>query len=221
MDALTAALDALETAMKGGPDSGNFGHAGRPGFVGGSQAQGSTRPAPVAMPDLSDYIATPKLASEISGHVPMRDGKPVPVETRMLYHVTRVENLPSLLKDGFDLTKVRPRWQNDYAISLSPKSNLEKAMAYFMPNIAGTTFDTQKYAVVAVTVRGRFMRDPDEVTVSGLSGAQSFTRAAIKQGYDASDNVYIYNPKAIGRIHVVETDKLAAANAKLKVRKIR
>lgn len=94
-------------------------------------------------------------------------------------------------------------------------------MAYFMPNIAGTTFDTQKYAVVAVTVRGRFMRDPDEVTVSGLSGAQSFTRAAIKQGYDASDNVYIYNPKAIGRIHVVETDKLAAANAKLKVRKIR
>ncbi len=221
MDALTAALAALATATKGGPGSGNFGHAGRPGQVGGSQVQGGTRPAPVAAAALPDYVATPKLASEISGHVPTRDGRPVPVETRTLYHVTKVENLPSLLKDGFDLTKVRPRWQNDYAVSLSAKPNLEKAMAYFMPNIAGTTFDTQKYAVVAVTVKGRFMRDADEVAVSGLSGARSFTQAAIKQGWDASDNVYVYNPRSITRIHVVEPDTLAAANAKLKVRKIR
>lgn len=45
MDDMTTALSALDEAWKGGPGSGFFGHAGRPGKVGGSAAGGSGKPA--------------------------------------------------------------------------------------------------------------------------------------------------------------------------------
>ncbi len=45
MAEMDTALSALDEAWKGGPGSGNFRHAGRPGLVGGSAAGGSGKPA--------------------------------------------------------------------------------------------------------------------------------------------------------------------------------
>jgi hypothetical protein len=56
---------------------------------------------------------------------------------------------------------------------------------------------------------------------SGHDRAQDYTREALEMGWDATENVFVYNPKAITRIHVVEDEKLAAANQKLAKRKIR
>lgn len=53
---LDMALSALEVASKGGAGSGNWGHAGRPGLVGGS-AVGSSRPAPTGTMSRADLIA--------------------------------------------------------------------------------------------------------------------------------------------------------------------
>ena len=65
-----------------------------------------------------------KLASDISGVTPAE-----PVENWTAYHITRVENVDAILKDGFDLSKVKPRWVNDKAVSLS--RTREDVVAWF------------------------------------------------------------------------------------------
>jgi len=177
---------------------------------------------PSTLSDLPDWTGPHKLASDISGEVPQSDGRPVPVTTRTLYHVATHEKVKSLLQNGFDITKVKTRWTNDYAMSLNSSKRLDKAMEYFTPNVKGSMLDTSKYWIVAVTVRGRFF-DPryDDPVGYGARSPQEYTRRVIRAGYDASENVFVYNPQAITRIHLVEPDKVAAANEKLSQRRIR
>ncbi len=58
MSDLDVALDALTTAVKGGPGSGNFGHAGRPGQIGGSARGSMGRPSSAPVPDAEAVART-------------------------------------------------------------------------------------------------------------------------------------------------------------------
>ena len=69
----------------------------------------------------------PKQASALSGKTP----PDAPLKTYKAYHVTTRENAQSILANGFDLGKVKPRWQNDYAVSLSRGE--KSARTYFSP----------------------------------------------------------------------------------------
>lgn len=173
----------------GGPGSGNFGHEGRPGEVGGS-GQGWTNPAH-------------KTAEEISGVK-----SDVPLKTYTAYHVTRRENVESILKNGFDLNKVEPRWQNDYAVSLSRG---EKAAREYFSKIDLKTGKVQsmsdKYALLEVKVKGRLFKGSGfDSPVSYASSPRDWTHQLIKQGLDGQDQgsvIYVNNPRAITSIREV------------------
>lgn len=183
----------------------------------GSDEGGQFTSAQQAGPGSSfpDWTATPRTASELHGKIPLEsDGSTVPMRTIKRYHVTRVENLPSLMDKGFDLERVKPRWANDFAVSLSGSPSLKKAMGYFTENTPGARMDTSKYAVVEVTVKGRFFKDDPFAYTHISGGARAYTRAVTAEGWDGFDQgnaVYVYNPKAISRIHVVPLDEMLAA----------
>lgn len=114
----------------------------------------------------------------------------------VLYHGVRSdESVASILKSGFDLTKIRPNWNNDYAVSTltSPKA-VEKFFGRsvtilrleFYGNV-GTVGDVSVYA-----------KTP-----------QDYTKQVVESGIDAvvlngtgAKQVFVYNPKAISRITV-------------------
>lgn len=183
-------------------------------------AKPEQKPQPAAKPTKS-YLRKPKTASEISGRVPKRDGRPVPETTKRVFHVTKRENIEAILQNGFDLSRVKPRWGNDYAVSTT-NAPLPKAMEYFMPYTKGAQFDNEEYAVLQVTVKGRFYDyDTDQIPYRGQGlSPQGWTRAAVKDGWDgqAGANMYIYNPAAIMEIKEVDPGEVAAANEKLKRR---
>lgn len=102
-------------ATKGGPGSGNFGHAGRPGLVGGSQAdsggnrQGRLFGVIVALPvSLGDYLTaahysdqqidTDKLVVTHPAQLP-----PVAKGHTRIYHGTSMDNLQSIFDKGIQL----------------------------------------------------------------------------------------------------------------------
>lgn len=148
------------------------------------------------------FSRTPKQASELYGKVPKENGKPVPVTTKVGYHVTKRENAEKILKEGFKLDNVKPRWQNDYAVSVSMGS-AKSAAAYFAKR--GEKLDTEKYAVLKVTFKGRMAGDYTS-TPSYASNAQDYNRRMQKEGYDAhvmKGQAYIYNTGSIGRIEEI------------------
>lgn len=182
--------------VAGGKGSGNFGHSGRPGEVGGSTEGGA--------PALSKNTFTQKgkLASEISGQTPN-----IPVKTIRAYHVTKRENVESILKNGFDMSKISPRWMNDFAVSLS--RNYKGATEYFSKVDPKTqkpeAFDNKKYALLEVTVRGR-LGSYDELPARIATTAREHTQDVVNAGFDGQDldqSLYIHNPKAITRIREV------------------
>lgn len=126
-----------------------------------------------------------------------------PLKTYKAYHVTKVENAEKILSGGFDLGKVKPRWTNDYAVSLSRGE--KPARDYFTQRDPKTgkptTFNEEKYAVIEVTVKGRlFKSDGYSSAVGYASSPQDFTRRLIDQGYDGQDQgsvIFVNNPKSI------------------------
>lgn len=179
----------------GGPGSGDFGHGGRPGEVGGSEGGESTGPSQTV------YRRTAKTAAEISGKTP-----DLPVKTIRAYHVTKRENAESILKNGFDLRKVKPRWINDYAVSLS--KGKQDSVDYFSRVDPKTNkpigMDTSKYALLEVTLKGRIGGHDD---VKGFSHtAMQYRQDVIDQGYDGQDlglQIYLHNPQAISQIREI------------------
>lgn len=106
---------ADDNFSKGGPGSGNFGHVGRPGRVGGSQAdpggnrQGRLSGVIVALPvSLGDYltaahysdqqVSTDKLVVTHPAQLP-----PVAEGHTRIYHGTSMDNLQSILDNGIQL----------------------------------------------------------------------------------------------------------------------
>lgn len=72
---LSAALQALDVATKGGPGSGFFGHSGRPGYVGGS-ARGSGRGSPAgADRSAAEINRWAKIVTENVGTTPGETGR--------------------------------------------------------------------------------------------------------------------------------------------------
>jgi hypothetical protein len=154
----------------------------------------------------------PKLASDINGgKIPTRDGKPVPVKKVVGWHVTKRENVDSILKDGFDVSKINPRWNNDLGVSLST-SSLKTAAKYMMKNTPDAKFDANKYAVLEVDVSGRSY-DMDKDQTLGLgTDARGYTRDAIQKGFDLRGGAitYVYNDKAIKSVKLVTADQMKA-----------
>lgn len=152
----------------------------------------------------SDFVQQAKLASDLHGNVPTRNGKPVPVQTKTAYHVTTRENAEKILQEGFKLEKVKPRWTNDYAVSLSPTS-IEKAAEYMADK---DSWSKKGLVMLAVTVKGRAFKESDDLDFYAIS-PQSYTRSVLKAGWDASnDFTFVYNPKAIVKISIVPDDEI-------------
>lgn len=171
-------------------------------------------------PAAKTYSKKPVPASEKSkSHkVPMRDGKPVPIKTKKCWHVTKRENLDSLLSNGFDLNRTKPNWQNDYAISFDGQS-LKSAMKYFTSPGKDAKYDSKKYAVVEATVTGRFFdyhKDDMYNAGRGAKTPQDYTKERVEEGWDAGSAgaFYVYNPDAIGSIREVSKEEITAASAK-------
>jgi hypothetical protein len=148
---------------------------------------------------------SPKTAADISGKTPAD----APLKTFKAHHVTRRENVESILKNGFDPRKFKPQWTNDNAVSLS-RGSAKAATDYFSKRDANGKpigMDTTKYALLEVTVRGRLQPQGSGDKVGFVSSPQAFTRALIEQGYDGQNigqTIYVHNVGAITHIREVD-----------------
>lgn len=120
-----------------------------------------------------------------------------------LYHGTKEANVDKILKSGFNLSFIKPRWINDYAISaLTTKKAVEK---YMRPGTAVLKF---KFSGV-VFFYEYFGEGPDAARFA--KDARTYTRKVVASGIDAariySDRgpyqYYVYNPKKISNIQVI------------------
>ena len=124
-------------------------------------------------------------------------------QTLWLYHGTKSENVDKILKSGFSLSYIKPRWVNDYAISaLTTKKAVEK---YMRP---GTSVLKFKFSGV-VYFYEYFGEGPYAASFS--SNAQDYNRKVVAAGIDAARiysergpyQYYVYNVKKISNIQVV------------------
>lgn len=112
----------------------------------------------------------------------------------VLYHGVRDKaNVDSILKNGFDLTKIKTNWTNDYAVSTmtTPKSV--------------SRFFGRDITILRIEFEGKVGSPSD--AHSYASTPQQYTRDIIDSGIDAimldgegARQVFIYNTKAIKRI---------------------
>lgn len=148
---------------------------------------------------------TPKTAAELSGKVPQEDGKPVRAKSFTGYHVTKRENLESILKNGFDLSKAKPRFLNDLAVSMTTTDKAAKK--WFTKNVKGAEFDSKKYAVVEVKFKGRKLGESNIMGMGvGTNDPRTYSKTVMRNGYDLRGGsvMYLYNTKAIASIREVE-----------------
>lgn len=142
-----------------------------------------------------------RLASDTSGTIPQRDGQVVPVRPYTGYHVTTHENAAEILKNGFDLSMVSPRWLNDLAVSVAPSA--KAAAKFFTSRAPGATFDSAKYTILRVSGQGRSYNDSRDEGIGG-NNARSYSEGMLRSGYDLNSKVgYIYNTNSIRKISAV------------------
>ena len=124
-------------------------------------------------------------------------------KTLWLYHGTSEKNVDKILKSGFSLSFIKPRWTNDYAVSaLTTKKAVEK---YMRP---GTVILKFKFSGNVYNYE-YFGSGPDAAQFS--SNARDYTRKVVGSGIDASKiysergpyQYYVYNIKKISNIQVV------------------
>lgn len=165
-----------------------------------------------------------RLASEVAGVTPN-----TPITTQTLYHVTKAEHLDAILRDGFSLRTVRPRYVNDLAVSLTAGS-ARNAADYFTD---GKPLP-EKYALLEVTVRGRMAPADVVADIHGpmprLGGRpealspKEWRKALIATGHDGfhaggqdgrghtgvgGHTVFVHNLGAITRIRHIQSPKAA------------
>jgi len=132
--------------------------------------------------------------------------------TMKLYHGTRSDRADAIVRGGFDLGMVRPRWVNDYAVSTltSPLA----VQRYFG--------DRGDRTVLEMTFRG-VVATSDEVRalVPYSSGAVDYTRRVRAAGIDAvvldgsgARQVFVYNPDALTDVRVWTPARVARGKAK-------
>lgn len=183
---LIRALTSINSLLK---NCGAGGGPGRPGFQpGNSCARGG-----------GGKWVNPnhRTATDITGKKPA-DG--TPLKTMTLYHVTKLDKVDSILKNGFDLTKVKPRWKNDYAVSAT--KGKKQATAYF--SRTGQDIDETKYALLEIKVKGRYTKT--ETPVEYAYDPQDYNKRIISKGLDGQNfkaMVYVHNVKSIASIEHV------------------
>ena len=125
----------------------------------------------------------------------------LPVKKNVGYHGTTREAAEAILKSGFDLSKVRPRWQNDLAVSMA--SSISGVQKHFGKDAKG-----RGEVILKITWKGRHVTDPRDLNVQAKD-AKSYTHAVVKSGVDAAKSggtTYLYNPDAIESIEIVDPD---------------
>lgn len=114
----------------------------------------------------------------------------------VLFHgVKKLEDVDSIMKNGFDLSKIKPLWQNDYAVSTL--TTWKSVKRYF---------GDKQAAILRIEFDGT-VASHDEVSIGWVRDAKDYTDKVIKQGIDAvmlggegARQVFIYNVEAIKRI---------------------
>lgn len=117
----------------------------------------------------------------------------------IFYHgVKDPKNVETILARGFSLFKVNPIWTNDWAISVV---TTVKAVKDF--------FGNKKITILKLEFDGNII-DRDELGNIIASSPQDYTHQVVDMGIDAVrlagdfGQAFIYNPKAIKKITVVE-----------------
>lgn len=134
-------------------------------------------------------------------------------KTMELFHMTKEENIDSILKNGFDLNKIKPNWMNDYAISFG--KNKKYTIQYFTK---GNGSIPDNLTLLKIKFDGNiisynnFQESNSETNsrlthpnISKLEQAKNYTKNVLKQNIDAIDLgmvVYVYNIKSIKDIQV-------------------
>jgi hypothetical protein len=125
-------------------------------------------------------------------------------QTLWLYHGTKEKNVKNILKSGFNLLYIKPRYVNDYAISaLTTKKAVDQ---YMSPNnvVLKFKFSGNVYFYEYMSsgpYAAEFSRN-----------AKDYTRIMLKEGIDAARiysergpyQYYVYNVKKISNIQVVQ-----------------
>lgn len=120
----------------------------------------------------------------------------------VLYHgVKNHADAASIMKNGFDLTKIRPNWTNDYAIStLTTPKSVER---FFGRNIT----------ILRIEFEGN-VGSPSDAHVSAKN-AQDYTKQMVENGIDAvmldgtgAKQVFIYNLDKIKKITIFSKEKV-------------
>lgn len=127
-------------------------------------------------------------------------------KTLTLYHgVRKKENVEKILKQGFKLEFIKPRWTNDYAVSaLTSSKGIKKYFGRDDIPILKFKFSGNVYVPTQ-----RFETIPDYIT-KFASGPREYTRNVVKAGIDAVDlggrpkQYFIYNTEKISNIELVE-----------------
>lgn len=119
-----------------------------------------------------------------------------------LYHGT--SHAEEVLTKGFDLTKVKPRWKNDYAISTL--SDLQETVSY------NGGAKRAGFQIIEMTFSGMVVEygDPILPGSSEKLSPQEYTKRVVMAGIDAvlfgqgrKKMVYIYNPRSIKDMKIV------------------
>jgi predicted kinase len=109
-------VERSEKMAKGGPGSGNFGHAGRPGEVGGSASGGFML---ISESELDDRWSPSSVQSRW-----VRDGEAVIVHATIVNLISREgEDIRDVNPDGFKVRGIRTRWDQGDSTSL-PEAHL-------------------------------------------------------------------------------------------------
>lgn len=140
----------------------------------------------------SDTYVNPtyRTASQIRGVNPG-----APLKRVKLYHITTHAAAQEILKNGFDIFKAKPRYINDYAVSLT-HGTAEQGMKYLTK--PGQSFNHTKYAVLEVDYEGHTHKGRS--IENNTTDAQVYREKMMDKGidgYDRGDIIHIYNPKAI------------------------
>lgn len=113
---------------------------------------------------------------------------------KVFYHgVKKHEDVDKIIKNGFDLTFIKPLWSNDYAISvLTTPQDVRKFFGKDVP-------------VLKLEFEGD-IAGPDDFNNVYSNSPQDYTRKIVASGIDAvqlggnGGQFFIYNPKAIKRV---------------------
>lgn len=120
--------------------------------------------------------------------------------TMRLYHGTTQARAEAILRDGFDLNRIKSRWVNDWAVSVltSPTAILK-----YFGNKPGMV-------VLEMTFRGTVAELSDVQHIGSMAASpQDYNRRVRAEGIDAvalagsgARQVFVYNPATLSSIHI-------------------